>query len=56
MVNGVIGGNTTTGKISTSGLYTAPTSVPGTNPVTVSAVSVADPSKSGSATVSITKK
>lgn len=56
MVNGVIGGNTTTGKISTNGLYTAPTSVPPANPVTVSAVSVADPSKSGSATVSITKK
>lgn len=36
-VNGVVGGNTTVGTISGSGLYTAPTSVPNPNVVTVSA-------------------
>ena len=54
-VNGVTGGNGTVGTISTSGLYTAPGSVPAGGKVTVSAVSVADPTKGGTATVTITK-
>lgn len=52
-VNGVQGGNSTVGTISTSGLYTAPASVPSTSTVTVMAKSVADTTKSASASVSI---
>ena len=43
----------TCGTISTSGLYTAPSSAPTPNQVKVTAISVADSTKSGSATVSI---
>ena len=53
-VNGVTGGNATVGLVSASGLYTAPTSVPSPATVTVSAVSVVDGTRSGSATVTIT--
>jgi hypothetical protein len=52
-VNGVAGGTTTTGTISGTGLYTAPATVSSATNVTVSAVSVADPSKSGPATVTV---
>lgn len=52
-VNGITGGSTATGTISTSGLYTAPTTIPSQNPVTVSAVSVATPTASGSFTEAI---
>jgi hypothetical protein len=54
-VNGNVGGNTTVGKISSTGLYTAPGSVPSPSTVQVSATSVAAPSASGSATVTVTK-
>src|SRR5271168_2270075 len=40
-VNGVAGGSSTTGTISTSGLYTAPSSLPSPNTVTISAISPA---------------
>jgi hypothetical protein len=50
-VNGVTGGNATTGTISTSGLYTGPGTAP--NPATVTAISQADPSKSASALVTV---
>src|SRR5271163_2949675 len=40
-VNGVTGGSATTGTISTSGLYTAPASLPSPNTVTIGAVSSA---------------
>ena len=53
-VNGVTGGNATVGTISTTGVYTAPTSVPSPATVTVKAVSAADPTRSGSATLTIT--
>jgi hypothetical protein len=53
-VNGVTGGNATVGTISASGLYTAPASVPNPAAVTVSAISVADPSRSGNASVTVT--
>lgn len=43
----------TCGTISTAGLYTAPSSVPNPAQVTVKAVSVADPTKSATATVTI---
>ena len=53
-VNSIIGGNSTIGTISTSGLYTAPASVPSPATVSVTAVSQADPTKSGTAGVTIT--
>jgi hypothetical protein len=53
-VNGIAGGNATVGTITASGLFTAPATVPGTNPVTVRATSVADPTKSAAAMVTIT--
>ena len=52
-VNGVTGGDSTRGTISTSGLYTAPSAVPNPATVTVSAISQADATKSASATVAI---
>src|SRR5580704_11379366 len=52
MVNGIQGGNATYGTVSSSGLYTAPASVPSSNAVTVKAVST--PSAiSGASSVSI---
>src|SRR6266480_723369 len=53
-VNGVAGGNTSVGTISTTGVYTAPATVPSPAKVTVTAVSVADPTRSGSAQVTVT--
>jgi len=54
-VNGTNGGNSTVGTVSTTGLYTAPSAIPNPHSVFVVAVSQADPSKSGSATVTIAK-
>ena len=53
-VNGVTEGNTTTGTISSSGLYAGPGTVPNPATVTVTAISQADPSKSASAQMTIT--
>ena len=53
-VNGITGGNTSVGTISTTGVYTAPATVPSPAKVTVTAVSVADPTRSGSARVTVT--
>jgi hypothetical protein len=53
-VNGTIGGSSAAGTITTDGLYTAPSSVPAGSIVTVTATSVADPTKSASASVTIT--
>jgi len=50
-VNGVAGGSAGTGTISSSGLYTAPATVPGSNTVTVRAVSTADATATGSSPV-----
>lgn len=52
-VNGVDGGNITVGTISTSGLYTAPASMPSPTSVTVTAISQADSQASSSATVTL---
>jgi serine protease len=52
-VNNVPGGDATLGTISASGLYTPPASVSATLGVTVSAVSVAVKSQSGSAQVTV---
>jgi uncharacterized protein (DUF1800 family) len=46
-VNGIPGGSTATGTISSSGLYTAPAALPSQNPVTISAQSQASSSVSG---------
>jgi hypothetical protein len=55
-VNGVTGGSSKMGTISTSGLYKAPAKVPAPATVTVSAVSVEDAAKSASAAVTISKR
>jgi len=52
-VNGVAGGNSTVGTISTSGLFQAPTAVPSPATVTVSAVSQVDNTTSGTAQATI---
>jgi hypothetical protein len=53
-VNAVQGGNSTVGTITGSGLYTAPNAIPSPNSIQVTAVSDQDPSKSASATISLT--
>ena len=55
-VNGAIGGNATAGTITSAGLYRAPSSVPSPSVVTVSATSNADPTKSASASVTVSRK
>ena len=52
-VNGVTGGNSTTGTISAAGLYTSPSVIPSSNLVTVRAVSSADSSATGSSAVTL---
>ncbi len=52
-VNGVSGGNSTVGTITSAGLYTAPAAVPSPAQATITAVAAADPTKSGAATVTI---
>ena len=53
-VNGTTGGDATHGTISTTGLYTAPVSVPSPATVSVKAISQADNTKSDTATVTVT--
>lgn len=53
-VNGVAGGNASVGTVTSSGLYTAPSTVPATATVKISAVSRADSSQSAAASVTIT--
>src|SRR5271157_662073 len=52
-VNGTAGGNATVGVIDSTGLYTAPTTLPASNMVTVAAASLAAPGQSATATVTI---
>lgn len=52
-VNGIVGGNSTFGFIDTTGNYTAP-AAPATVPISVTAVSQANPAKSASAAVTVT--
>jgi hypothetical protein len=52
-VNGVAGGNATSGTITSSGVYTAPADLPSPAAMQVTATSVADPTKSGSAQITI---
>ncbi|MGD1101893.1 MAG: DUF3443 family protein, partial [Terriglobia bacterium] len=53
-VNSILGGNSTLGTINSSGLYTAPASVPNPATVTIKATSPAETNPSGSAIVTIT--
>jgi uncharacterized protein (DUF1800 family) len=52
-VGGINGGTSSIGTIKGAGVYTPPANIPGTNPVTVTAVSVASPSTSGSAQLNV---
>ncbi len=52
-VNGKPGGDATVGIITVSGMYAAPASVPDVTTVTISAIPVADSSKSGSRLASV---
>jgi hypothetical protein len=52
-VEGVAGGNSTIGTITTAGLYTAPGIPPSPNSVTITATSSADPTQSADATVTV---
>lgn len=52
-VNGIAGGNATTGTISDQGLYTAPAALPNPASVQVSATSAADTTLSGTADVTL---
>jgi len=55
-VNGITGGNSKVGFVSSLGTYMAPANVPLQLVVTVSAVSVADPTKSASASVTVVRR
>jgi hypothetical protein len=56
-VNGVAGGASATGSVTTAGLYTAPAVIPITgNTVTVAAVSQADRTKSATCVVTLTQQ
>lgn len=50
-VNGFAGGNSTIGTISSSGLYTAPATIPPSGSVTITAVSAANSGETATATV-----
>jgi uncharacterized protein (DUF1800 family) len=52
-VNGTAGGNATLGTVSSSGLYSAPASLPTPNPVSVTATSVADSRSTAAAAVTL---
>jgi uncharacterized protein (DUF1800 family) len=52
-VNGVTGGNASAGTISATGLYTTPATLPSPNNVKITATSVADTTKSSSATATL---
>jgi len=52
-VNGIAGGDTSVGTISSSGLYTAPAKVPASAKIAVGATSITDSSSSASADVTI---
>jgi hypothetical protein len=52
-VDGVAGGNSTIGTITTTGLYTAPGMPPSPNSVSITATSSADPTQSATSTVTV---
>lgn len=52
-VDGIMGGNSTVGTISTAGIYTAPSVAPDSSQVTITAISNADPTVSETLTVAL---
>lgn len=52
-VNGITGGNAAVGLIDANGKYTAPAALPASNPVTIRATSVADPTVFASAALTV---
>jgi hypothetical protein len=54
-VNGVVGGDSTYGTVSSTGLYQSPPTVPPDNAVTVRATSTVDPANFGAVTITITQ-
>jgi hypothetical protein len=52
-VNGVANGSAATGTINSSGVFNAPATIPSSNTVTVSAVSMADANATGSSSVTL---
>ena len=52
-VNGVVGGNTTVGTISTDGLYQSPANMPASNPVTIRVVSKTNANAAANGSVTI---
>jgi Putative Ig domain len=52
-VNGIVSGNSAVGTITSAGTYTAPMAPPAPNTVSVKATSVADPTRSASASVTL---
>ena len=52
-VNGTVGDSVTVGKISTTGLYTAPAALPTPNSVTIEATSASNKSLSGTRAISL---
>ena len=54
-VNGIAGGNTTVGRVSSSGVYTAPRRVPSPATVSLTATAVADSTKTAAAQVTVTR-
>jgi YD repeat-containing protein len=52
-VNGIVGGDATLGTISPAGLYTAPSTVPAVQPLTIEAVRTTDPSQVATASVQV---
>src|SRR6266852_368187 len=52
-VNGVAGGNSTVGTITTAGLYTAPASFPSPNTVMIGAVLTSDTTKTANSNVAV---
>jgi hypothetical protein len=55
-VNGVAGGNSTVGTISSSGVYRAPNSPPNPAVVTVTATAAADQTKTAAASVTVSRR
>ncbi len=53
-VNGIVGGSSAVGTITSSGVYTAPATMPASNAVTIRATSVASPSSYAQASVTLT--
>ena len=52
-VNGIVGGNTSVGLITSTGLYTAPATLPASNPISIAAMSTANSVLNGNSRVTV---